>query len=534
MAGGDGKTVSHSGWGSFDAGSLPEDTYRLVGKRAGIPRIGMDRPSSEPPVTRLAALRDSLRHPLESRLGVDARAVAAFRIGLGLVVLFDLLLLRVPGLGTFYTDDGVFPRSTLAEIAPTLARWSLHAISGSLWVQALLIGGTGVVAACLLVGYRPRLAAFASALLLTSLHARNPFLVNGGDTILISLLLLGAFLPLGARWAIHRRRTGERRIVSVATATVLLHVESIYAINALLKLRSDTWTSGIAVRRIFQLQDFVYLLGPTVAEYPAVLTAINWLWVALLFASVLLLVATDRLRILTVGAFVGAHLGMAVTIRLGAFPFVMITALLLFLPSQVWNAVERRVAESGFRATPTSVVDEMTRPKPKPLLAARSPRVRRGVRLAMSALLVCFLLTVVSWQAVSADLVDTPSTEQNGMLESSSWAFFAPNPPDAYSWYVLAATHQSEERVDLVDGGAVTFDRPPNAMDRYPSTLWKRYATKGRDAAGVLGPPAAEYFCRRAGDDVRSVTIYRVDQSVDAEGLVGEPARQKLATATCH
>lgn len=455
-------------------------------------------------------------------------------MGLGLVVLFDLVFFRIPGLGTFYTDSGIFPRSALWEISPTLAQWSLHAISGSIWAQALLVGVTGVAAACLLVGYRPRPAAVASALLLTSLHARNPYLVNGGDTILISVLFLAAFLPLDARWSLHSHRRGdERKIVSVATATILLHVESIYAVNALLKLQSEAWMGGIAVQRIFQLQDFVYLLGPTLAHHPAVLTAINWLWVALLFASVLLVFATDRVRIVTVVAFVGAHLGMAATMRLGVFPFVMSSALLLFLPPRVWSGVDRRIDESGLRSSLTSLIGQENRVRAKSRLAARSLAVRRGVRVTLSMILVCFLITTVSWQAVSADLVDTPSTEANGMLETASWGFFAPNPPDTYSWYVVAATRESGEQVDLVDGGAVGFDRPPNAMDRYPTTLWKRYATKGRGASGVLAQPAATYFCQRSGDDIQSITIYRVDQSVDRDGPVGEPTRHKLASTTC-
>ncbi|MFC6769817.1 HTTM domain-containing protein, partial [Natrinema soli] len=125
--------------------------------------------------TTLASLRAFGR----SRLGIDPRALAAFRIGLGLVVLCDLLFLRVPGLGTFYTDEGVLPRSALAEASPTLATWSLHALSGSVWLQALLVSIAGGAAACLLVGYRHRLAAVVSALLLASLFARNPSLVNG-------------------------------------------------------------------------------------------------------------------------------------------------------------------------------------------------------------------------------------------------------------------------------------------------------------------------------------------------------------------
>ncbi|WP_241431936.1 hypothetical protein [Natrialba chahannaoensis] len=59
------------------------------------------RPFTPP---RILSTSDSWTNVLESRLGIDLRALAAFRIGLGLVLLIDLLTLRLPGLRTFYTD----------------------------------------------------------------------------------------------------------------------------------------------------------------------------------------------------------------------------------------------------------------------------------------------------------------------------------------------------------------------------------------------------------------------------------------------
>lgn len=64
-----------------------------------------------------------LRARIRSRLGIDTRALGAFRIGLGLVILLDRLVLRVPGLATFYTDAGILPRSTLAELSVRYVYW---------------------------------------------------------------------------------------------------------------------------------------------------------------------------------------------------------------------------------------------------------------------------------------------------------------------------------------------------------------------------------------------------------------------------
>ncbi|WP_226007216.1 HTTM domain-containing protein [Natrinema salinisoli] len=502
--------------------------------------------------SRLASFRTRVR----SRFGIDPRALAAFRIGLGLVVLFDLLFLRAPGLVAFYTDEGVLPRSTLAETTPVLARWSLHALSGSVWIQALLLGATGVLAACVLVGYRHRLAALGTALLLASLHARNPYLVNGGDTILLSLLAFAALLPLEMRWSLRPRRSGTRgtsdsrrdddRVVSVATAILLLHVVVIYAINAILKFQSEAWMAGVGAQRILQLEDFVYLLGPAMAEVPAVLVAINWLWTATLAASVLLVLATGWLRTATVAAFVAAHLGMAVTMRLGAFPFVMVAVLLVFLPPQFWDRVDRYGSTAGLGQRLESFVtgariDRKRESASEENAAAGaassgtvlSPGLRRSVRLAASVLLVCVFVAIVGWQVAAAGLVDTPVSGDDSTLGSASWAFFAPDPPDSYSWYVVEATDESGESTDLVTGGPVTFDRPPNAMDRYPSTLWKRYGTKAQGTGDPVLESAGAYFCDRAPGGIESVTIYRVEQPVDADGPVGKPIPHQRVSRAC-
>lgn len=97
------------------------------------------------------------RDAVARRFGIDSRALAAFRISLGALLLADLLL-RARDLTAFYTDAGVLPRALLREQFPTFARVSLHAVSGSLWLQALLFLVAGGAALALLLGYRTTLA----------------------------------------------------------------------------------------------------------------------------------------------------------------------------------------------------------------------------------------------------------------------------------------------------------------------------------------------------------------------------------------
>src|SRR6056297_3440356 len=128
--------------------------------------------------TRYAALRESVRERAAPHLGIDPRALGAFRVAVALFVLADLLVYRLPAVGAFYTDGGVLPRSTLAETFPLLAEASLYAVSGSARVQTALLAVAVLAAGSLLVGYRTRAATGLTLVLLASLYARNPYVIN--------------------------------------------------------------------------------------------------------------------------------------------------------------------------------------------------------------------------------------------------------------------------------------------------------------------------------------------------------------------
>ncbi len=56
---------------------------------------------------------------LVRQLAIDRRALAAFRVALGLCLLVDIAL-RYPDVVAFYIDSGMLPRSTLTELYPVL------------------------------------------------------------------------------------------------------------------------------------------------------------------------------------------------------------------------------------------------------------------------------------------------------------------------------------------------------------------------------------------------------------------------------
>ncbi|WP_211694219.1 HTTM domain-containing protein [Natronomonas salina] len=497
-----------------------------------------------PPPPRDAGRGDSLRErgrdAVDRRLGVDARALAAFRISLGLLVVADLLF-RARELTTFYTDAGVLPRAAHAEFFPTLARLSIHGLTGSTAGQAVLFLVAGCAATALAAGYRTRLATAVVAVLHASMHARNTYLMNGGDALLVLALFLAVFLPLDRRWSIDALRRREAsaatgpRVASMATATVLLQPVVVYLANAAFKLRSDAWTGGTAVRTVLELEQFSVLLGPHLTAFPGLLMAITWLWVAMLVASPLLLVATGRRRTLVVAAFAVAHLGMLATMRLGLFPLVVGALLLLYLPPSVWDRIERGpVARWNVSGTLHRTLDGLS-PATSPVRLP--PEVRRLGRITATAILAVVLVVSVLWPAAAVGVVDTTQYESVPDPDGYTWKLFAPEPPSHTRWFVAPATLESGGEVDALDGSAVEWGPPADAAETYPGTLWHRYLAEVRWASHGERVYLAEHLCRRAEGstdaEVTAVTLYVVEQPVPSAGG-GEPERTELVSHDCR
>lgn len=490
---------------------------------------------------RLDAFARRGRAALTYRFGVDARGLAAFRIALGLLVFADLLF-RGRELQTFYTDAGVLPRAALAEFAPTMARFSLHAQVGSTAGIAALFVVAGCLATALTVGYWTRLATVGTAAMHASMYARNPSLMNGGDGLLMLALALAVFLPLGARWSIDAlRRDGppervdDRGVVaSLSTATLLAQLVIVYVANAAFKLQSDDWMSGTAVQTILELQQFSVLLGPHLTAYPTLLTAINWAWVVMLAAAPLLVLTSGWRRTLVVVAFVLAHVGMLSTMRLGLFPLVVVAVLLPYLPPGVWEWTERRLATADARKRLSRALDGRV---PSGFDGEFPPTVRRLVRSVGTVILACFLVVSVLWPATAVGVVDAEERDAVPNFDGYTWTLFAPNPPSSTRWFLAPATLSTGEKLNAFDGRRIEWDPPADAADTYPSTLWHRYLGDMQWASDEEQTYLAAHLCRRAGTytdaEVTEVAVYSLSRPVESAGG-GNVTRKQLVRHDCR
>ncbi len=288
---------------------------------------------------------------LEELFGLDLRALAVFRIGLAIIIIADLII-RSKDIKALYSDLGVLPRTALIDQILNPWYWSVHLISGQPLVQTLLFLSAGLIAVALLVGYRTRLAAIASWALLISLQNRNQALLFAGDDMLRALMFWAMFLPLGACYSVDSALNSStnplpKRILSGATFALTLQVYYIYAFSALFKTTSEIWWPELnAVYYALHFDQYAASLGQFLLNFPVLLPISTFITLVLEWIGPLFLLVpfkTTFFRCATIITFILLHIGFGLTLHIGLFPALGIFTWLVFIPSDIWDALYKRI-----------------------------------------------------------------------------------------------------------------------------------------------------------------------------------------------
>src|SRR5258705_8354847 len=128
-------------------------------------------------------LRHLLRRLFEVYFTVDPRSLGLCRIGLGALLLWDLLR-RVPEIAVWYSNRGLLPNHTSLWRPGAEYMFSFFFAASTVEEAAWMFVFCGLVFLAFTVGYRTRLTHALSLACMVSLHSRAIFLENGGDVAL--------------------------------------------------------------------------------------------------------------------------------------------------------------------------------------------------------------------------------------------------------------------------------------------------------------------------------------------------------------
>lgn len=457
---------------------------------------------------------------------LDLRSLALLRIALGLLLLLSLGE-RWRDVTAHYTDEGILSREARKTLAPleefTAPQWqaSLFMLSGEAWYVHTLFAASAVLAVLLLVGWRTQWMVLGSWVLLVGVQGRNPLLLQGGDDVLRCLVFWSIFVPLGARWSLDARRqasachwllvrqclqeplgsTGSKlpvahlgsklpvppSVCTLGTAALILQLVCIYFFTGLLKDHPIWRTQWSAVYYTLSIDHFATPLGRWLLQFPTLLQGLTLGALVLELVGPLLLLCSwknDWLRLGVVGGFVSFHLGLAVTMELGFFPYICIAYWLVLLPGRFWEFLGSIATRSASESSKEVIEPSPTLRVMKPTCSARVSNPAGAARISwagnclLAVLLAYVLLLNVARVSgsLAAQLAGGPVRIAGDAAQLNQfWCMFAPKPNVYGGWLELTGELADGRRVNLLRPEQPAFDeRPAVVSSSYPSERWRK------------------------------------------------------------
>lgn len=519
----------------------------------------------------------SRRARFEELVGLDLRSLAALRVAVAGVLIWDLLF-RLRDLEAHYTDVGILPRADLLEWKADIPSFSFHLASGSTLFQALLFAVALGAAFAMLVGWRTRIATVVSWALLASLHARHPLLLHGGDLLLRMLLFWAMFVPWGLAASVdaHARRRREAgrgtgddgaaepivgwvgrsaggglRLVSTATLALQLQLCGMYWFSAALKWHPIWIEDGAAVGMALRLDQLVTPFGRFLTQFPAMLElATHATMVLEIFGPLLVFLPIWNAygRLFAVVLFVGFHLfGLAPALYLGIFPWVCAAGWMMMLPSRFWDDwCPQWLRSFGERWNAgLATLAGLLGPGPSPW---RPPAaVGRSISLAVQAVVAGLLVYATLWNLRTVDFERWEKVlprEANGLGRALQigqiWNLFAPFPATEDGWFVFVGTLVGGEEVEVRTGEAPSFDKPKNVSRSLGHNRWRKYMMNLDERQNAIHRRLyGRYLCREwnernTGDErLASIRMFVMRERTLPSGEEEEPRRGQLWNQVC-
>lgn len=438
--------------------------------------------------------------PLSLFEGIDKRALALFRIGLGLLILFDLFQ-RLPFVPLMYSDEGLVPRDLVLSQSK-FPPWGVHFLSGEVgWTYFLLLV-SAFFAVLLILGYKTRCASVATWFLLTSLQYRNPHFLFGAHNLLRNLSFWAMFVPLDKVWSIKKKEADSKTtFTSLGTLCLLAQPLILYFFTGLEKT-GESWWKGTAVWLALNSEILTTSLGFKLGHYFSLTKALTYFTLALEILGPFILLFPrkySKLRISILGLFLALQIGILLTLKVGFFPLVSTLALVPYIPFR-----------SLALARPLSI------------------SIKRDWAPAFCLFLSLFF-------TVSTTRNDKP--EFHPLVQrllwlthlDHRWHMFAPDVAPSADWLAIEARYANGRSYNA------------NGKDYFSSSLFYKYLgtlskTKHRENRRFL----AEYFCKKEEGVVENgllaeVDLYTVSKKLDSTSLsYGEPNRILLWSHRCN
>jgi len=439
-------------------------------------------------------LRAWVHRQIDVTLAIDLRGLALMRVALGLLVVWDVSS-RWRDAAVLYSDAGFWTR---ADAGRPLFLFRFYDLSGDpSWAQAGL-GLTGSLALLFVAGLLTRPVTFLLWAMLTALHLRQGWVIQGGDDLLRNFLFFGIFLPLGRRWSLDARwrhrdlGAPPRRARGWAAVVFYVQLFLLYFLAGAMKARHLHWWQGLGIHYALAADHFVMPWGRSIHGYSHALRIVGLGTLLLEFLAPFLLLLgppNKRLRVGLFAAFMSLHVGIALTLRIGLFSFVCMALWLFALPSEWMDRIDARVG--------TDIHGETV---------AASPRWAGYLSATfMAGLLLTYTVrNIVPPGEVRRALMQPMAT----LRLQDKWSMFT-GKREHTGWLTAPAITTDGREVDLLRGGApLSWTRPEHPLARYPNQRWRKLWVTMRKDRGLRATKAYVRWLCTTGPYKRVSFVY--------------------------
>lgn len=479
---------------------------------------------------------------LKTTLSLDVRSLAIYRLCLGLIIMADVLY-RWGDFENFYTDIGLIPRNIF--ISELTAPWSfsLHLANGSLAFIYGIMSVHLLLGLLVVLGFKTRLSLMGAFLLTISVHNRNWLVQNGGDDVLRVLVFFSIFLPLNKFLAldyflIKNKNDLPSQHFSWWSACFFFQVIAIYFFSFILKNHAAWRSDFTATYYAFRLEIFSTFIAKWLLNFPTFLKGFTAIAIYLEgYGPIILLSAFvfgkrwQMVRLIIIILFIALHLGIAMTLKVGLFPFICMVMWLALLPPVVWDKfkIPVRLEKQAAKITPF-LGERMLRPQ-----ATWSSLLFEASGVLFLVILVQINLQAVRW-------IGKPNEQLQSLARVThifqNWGMFAPRPKTDNIWVEVPGFLSNGESIELLSGRKDVDQRNSEVFpDLVKNEHWRKFFLLLSDGNTNYARYYGGYLCRewnqREIKKIEDTTLRKLNIKVYSQqnlldGSKG-PIRKKLS-----
>lgn len=414
-----------------------------------------------------------------------------------------------------YTNYGILPLSALFRYAWNPSYFSIYTGASSEGIITLLFILNLFCIIGLLIGFRTKLFTFLCWVFLLSLHNRNPLIQQAGDDLMRLLLFWGLFLPWGNRFSLDailsKKKQQPTEITSWACIGYLLLLFSVYFFSALHKSSPEWTTDFTALYYALSLDMILFPAGKILYQHESILKALTAItfYVELLLPFVLFLpFFIKQFRVLFIMVLTLLHIGIAMSINVGLFPLICITAMLGLIPPGFYKKIKIIVKGIPFfssfsankhfiRGNFESIFPHFTRPEEEVIPRYDSSFKRFKVKNILKSLLAVFFICYMLIWNIRTLKIEIPEFGINWIGHflriDQYWSMFAPAVFKDDGWFVLEGTTEEGDKIDIQqEGMSVDYYRPDYIAGTYKNDRWRKYS---ENILFIRNSHYRRYFC---------------------------------------